>query len=121
MKKFALFALIAVLSFGFVGCSTGDYVAPWTPPALFVATIEYAGYGAVNTEHNDMTIVVFSYASQRSRPIYLSGDQRNNFLVGEGYMLYTSAFGQDMRTGARSTICSFDYGGRNYVVSFYSE
>ncbi len=116
--------LLIVLSCGFMGCKTDGgetYVPPWTPPAVFDAAVESVEYSAANTEHGDITTVIFRYDLQHSWPINFVGDQRTNFMVGRGYEMRTSAFGQDMRTGARSSICFFEYGGCSYVVSFYSK
>ncbi len=107
MKKFVLFGLIAVLSFGFAGCKTAtspETATDQTKQEEFsdisasVAEVVYQPAGVGNPE---LTKVIFEQAGIRSTELVFLGDQRAAFLVGTMRKLeyvFTAVIGSKVTT-----------------------
>ncbi|MEK7654252.1 MAG: hypothetical protein AAB345_03135 [Patescibacteria group bacterium] len=80
MKKLALLAFVAVVSFGFVGCVTSNPEPP--EPAketvYLPVAIKFVEYDATS----DKTKVVLSVTYGRNHSVDVDGDQRSYFKAG---------------------------------------
>lgn len=122
MRKFAMLFIVAVLSFGFVGCATGPKVdSPewWAKNApkhatVVVESVEYP----VGLMGYECTEVCFIWAGKSSDKIWFSGDQRAKFRVGKKFT--------DLELGCCSALKDgllyryhLEVDGMNYAVWFF--
>ncbi len=118
MKKFVLFGLIAVLSFGFAGCKSEPVYDPKPPqpdhePVYLPVSIQAVEYDATS----DKTKVVLGVSGHYNHDVSVDGDQRSYFKAGAlGLRLELVAVyvDEDGETGKVYTLA--DWQGKKYPI-----
>ncbi len=126
MKKLALLFLVAVVSFGFVGCVSSPQGEPYVPPimpAFIGATVVELEYQAADIEKPELTKVVLEFAGLCSQQIVFHGDYRRSFSIGTIHgasFVYSADIESDGKI-QRVDAYELFVGGARYMLLFKSD